>query len=169
MTLTDYLQSHALFGGLSDASMERIIPMFKEESFVTGAFIIREGEEGDRIYFICEGSVEILKVKTTPEGDTYRQLAVLGVGDAFGEMELIDIQKRSASVRALEFVLTVSLSNRDLYKIHKTDPDAFTIIIMNMAREISRRLRRMDEMFDLHTETLTRADAPDHIGPVHHD
>ena len=169
MTLSNYLQTHALFGGLSDASMERIVPMLKEESFVAGDFIVREGDDGDRMYFICEGSVEVLKLVTTPTGKENRPLAVLGVGDAFGEMHLIDVQRRSASVRALEFVLTVTLSNRDMYRLHKIDPEAFTMMIMNMAREISRRLRRMDEMFGTYSWGLDKTGSPDHIGPVHHD
>jgi CRP-like cAMP-binding protein len=73
-------------------------------------------------------------------------LAIFGKGDTIGEMELIDIQPRSASVRALENVLTLSLSHQDIYQIYKNNRNAFTMLVLNIAREISRRLRRMDAL-----------------------
>ena len=106
-----FLQSHALFGGISDEAIEKIMPLLKEEKFSVGENIVGEGEDGDRLYFICEGSVEVLKTVASPEGASERRLAVFGVGDSFGEMELIDIQPRSATVRATEAVSALSLSN----------------------------------------------------------
>ena len=141
-----FLQSHALFGGISDEAIEKILPLLQEEKFSAGENIVGEGEDGDRLYFICEGSVEVFKSADTPEGASERRLAVLAVGDTFGEMELIDIQPRSATVRALETVRALSLSNADMYEIYKSDLETFTMIIMNMAREISRRLRAMDAL-----------------------
>ena len=67
-------------------------------------------------------------------------------GDTFGEMELIDIQNRSASVRALENLTVLTLSNEDMYEIFERNQAAFIIIPMNIAREINRRLRKMDAL-----------------------
>lgn len=144
MIKKEFLQSHALFGGVGDEDMEMIMSMLKEEHFPPGVFIIREGEEGDTLHFICSGSVEVLKEVAGPDGPVQERLAVLSSGDAFGEMELIDIQKRSASVRTLEEVSALTLSNRDVYQIYCRNIKAYTIIIMNLARELSRRLRKMD-------------------------
>lgn len=141
---TEFLRSHSLFGGISDEGIEVIKPLLKEEHFPKGEFIVKEGESGDRLYFICEGSVEILKEIKTPEGVTQGTLAVLETGDTFGEMELIDIQCRSATVRALKDVTAQSLSNKDMFTIYKSNLETFTMIILNLAREISRRLRNMD-------------------------
>ena len=141
-----FLQSHALFGGLSDEEIEDIIPLLREERFSKGECIVKEGEDGDRLYFLCEGSVEVLKEIHSPTGAVTVRLAALDEGDTFGEMELIDIQPRSASVRALDNVSTLTLSNKDMYEIYHNNLKAFTLIIMNIAREISRRLRRMDAL-----------------------
>jgi len=142
----DFLQSHALFGGISDEEIEQIIPLLKEEHYSKGDFIIKEGEDSDSLHFIVEGTVEVVKeVENDPEAP-HRQLAVMGPGDTFGEMELIDIQRRSASVRALDDVCALSLSNRNMYKLYHSNLKLYTMIIMNIAREISRRLRRMDAM-----------------------
>jgi CRP/FNR family cyclic AMP-dependent transcriptional regulator len=75
-----------------------------------------------------------------------RQLAILEEGATFGEMELIDIQCCVASVRALEDVKLLTLTNADMYRIYEDNLEAFAMIVMNIAREISRRLRRMDDL-----------------------
>lgn len=142
--IRDFLQSHALFGGITDDEIEQIVPLLKEESFGKGDFIIREGEDGAQLHFLITGTVEVIK---KCDGDKpYRQLATFGPGDTFGEMELIDIQKRSASVRALEDATALTLSNSDMYKLYHSNLKAYTMIIMNVAREISRRLRHMDDL-----------------------
>ena len=142
-----FLQSHALFGGLDDAALAPVVPLLKREHFDAGTFIVREGEPGDRMHFILSGSAEVVKDATpdAPADHTLAQLSVLKPGDAFGEMGLIDVQARSASVRALEAVETLSLTNRDLHKLYRTNSEVFTMIILNLARELSRRLRKMDE------------------------
>lgn len=141
-----FLQSHALFGGVNDEAINEILPLLEEEVFLAGANIVTEGETGDRLYLICQGSVEVIKIANNPEGKTERRLAVFEVGDTFGEMELIDIQPRSATVRALEDVTAVSLSNEKLFEIYNNNLETFAMIIMNIAREISRRLRAMDTL-----------------------
>ena len=59
-------------------------------------------------------------------------------------MELIDIQRSEATVRAREDTITLVLTNRNLYRLEKASLKTFTMIIMNLARDISRRLRAMD-------------------------
>lgn len=145
-SLVTFLQANALFGGLTDLQMPPVIALLKEESFATGDLIVREGEPGDRMHFILSGTAEVVKDATpdiTDDDETAR-LIVLKPGAAFGEMSLIDTQARSASVRALEPVATLSLSNRDLHKLYRSHPEIFTMIILNLARELSRRLRQMD-------------------------
>lgn len=146
MVDVEFLQSHALFGGIGDADIKAIQKLLQEENFSKGEFLAREGEQGDRLYFICEGSVEVLKKVQSPTGIEQVSLAVFGKGDTIGEMELIDIQPRSASVRALEDVLALSLSNQTMYQIYKLHRDVFAMLVLNIAREISRRLRRMDAL-----------------------
>jgi len=54
------------------------------------------------------------------------------------------VQNRSASVRALQELTVLTLANEDMYEIFEHNRDAFIIILMNIAREISRRRREMD-------------------------
>lgn len=138
-----FLQSHSLFGGLTDEETQRIRGMLEEEHFSAGTNVVKEGEPNDRLYFIYEGSVEILKKSATPDREM-EPIAELGVGDAFGEMEFIDIQPSVATVRAKEDISVLTLANRSLYEIYKWNVKTYAILVMNMAREISRRLRKMD-------------------------
>jgi CRP-like cAMP-binding protein len=99
---------------------------------------MREGERNDKIYFILEGRVEVSKQK--------KRLIELKEGDTFGEMELLDVMPAAATVSALCPVRVVAISNRAVHEIYKLDPKIFSLMIMNLARDLSRRLRRMDEV-----------------------
>jgi CRP-like cAMP-binding protein len=141
-----FLQSHCLFGGLSEEDLKMIRPFLKEWSYDGREVIVEEGGQGDSVYFICEGSVEVLKKVKLSKGIVVQRIATLGVGDTFGEMELLDVQPCIATVRTLEPTHLLALSNMDLYRISKLNLKTYTMIILNLARAISRRLRRMDAL-----------------------
>ena len=69
-----------------------------------------------------------------------------GPGDCFGEMALMDLLPRSASVQALEDCVAIELRHEHLYRLFKHDAEQFALIQMNMGREVSRRLRDTDEL-----------------------
>jgi len=95
---------------------------------------------------IYRGAVEVLKSDPDADDPLGKRIAVLKVGDVFGEMELIDMQRRSATVRAMEPVSVLALSNGDMLRIYESDMPTFTLIVMNLARELSRRLRNLDTL-----------------------
>lgn len=140
-----YLKSCSLFGGITAEAFEIIRPLIRIDRFGAGEPILREGAVNDRIYFIEQGTVEIFKsLPATGDETTVRHIVTMKSGDTFGEMELIDIQPCEASVRTTEPTVTLSLSNHDLYRISKIDMKTYALLIMNLAREMSRRLRHMD-------------------------
>ena len=140
----NFLRSHSLFGGIPDNELKKIRDLLLEKHFPEGEDIIREGEAGGDLYLIWKGSVEVLKKDPETPDAAPVLLAVLDEGESFGDMELIDIQPSIATVRAREETITLILTNGDLYSIEKSNLKTFTMIIMNVAREISRRLRTMD-------------------------
>lgn len=139
----DLLRSKALFGGLNDNHLKSIAEFLKTEKFPKGAVVIKEKEIGDKMYLLTKGSVEVVKYNKEEGKD--EQITTLNEGDSFGEMELVDIQPRTATVRALVDLETVTFSNSDLLKLSQNNLEAFSIIFVNIARIISRRLRKMDE------------------------
>ncbi len=131
------LQRYSLFGGLVSDQIEKVIPLLDYASYEAGATVMREGERNDRIHFILQGKVSVSR------GD--RAITTLGEGDAFGEMELLDVQPTAATITAVDATSTATISNRAIHSMYHQDPRMFAIVMMNLARELSRRLRRMDE------------------------
>jgi len=133
----DRLQKYSLFGGLLPDQIKQILPHVAEESYKAGEDIIAEGTPNDRIHFILDGNVAAIKHDIT--------LIEFGEGDTFGEMEVLDVMPSAATIRALSDTRAISISNRALREIYKADIHSFALILMNLARDLSRRLRRMNE------------------------
>jgi len=142
-----FLKSHALFGGIEDDDLVFFLSLMKQENHSGGDVIVSEGETGDCLYLIVEGSVEILKNVSDSSSDSMERIATLGTGETFGEMAIIDLQKRSATVRTLEQTIVLKLSHKNIFDIAKKNNYIYSIVIMNLAREISRRLRVMDDRY----------------------
>jgi CRP-like cAMP-binding protein len=131
------LRKYSLFGGLMQEQIDSIFPRMTHESYKAGEDIIREGEQNGQVLFIISGRVAVVKKGLV--------LIEFKEGDTMGEMEALDMQPAVASIRALSPVEVASLSNSALHDIYKHDPKVFAIIMMNLARDLSRRLRRLDE------------------------
>ncbi|MCX6349134.1 MAG: cyclic nucleotide-binding domain-containing protein [Candidatus Aureabacteria bacterium] len=143
----DKVIGHALLAGLSGRSLEAVCANLKEKRFRMGVEIVREGEPGDAVYFIAEGSAEVWKKDEFLKNLKPKRIALLRTGDTFGEMALIDREPRSASVRAVEETAVMSLSRDDFDALSVSDPKTYAVVVSNLARAISRRLRTMDARF----------------------
>ncbi|MDR0452324.1 MAG: cyclic nucleotide-binding domain-containing protein [Treponema sp.] len=136
---SSHLRRHSFFGGLMEGQIEALVPLMQIENFEEGDCIIQEGQPNDKIYFILEGRAEALKKGV--------RLFVFEEGTTFGEMEVLDIMATEATIRCLAPTRVMFLSNRALRSLHKSDIETFSILIMNLARDISRRLRNMNSRF----------------------
>jgi CRP-like cAMP-binding protein len=131
------LQKYSLFGGLMEDQIKQILPLMEKERYNSGDNIIVEGQPNDRIRFILEGRVAVVKHDVT--------LFEFADGDAFGEMEVLDVMPSAATIKALSDTQVMSISNKGLRDIYKADIHSFSLIIMNLARDLSRRLRHMND------------------------
>ena len=94
------------------------------------------------MFIIRSGRVAVIK----HFGEAHEtNLATLGKGDFFGEMAIIECVSRSASVRVLEETELLRIQASQLNQLFQQRPDQYAIIIVNIARDISRRLRALDE------------------------
>ena len=109
--------------------------------FEPGEAIFNEGELGRTMYVLREGEVEVTRQATSGHKVP---IVRLGPGETFGEMTLVELQPRSATVVGEAAVRTYSLTNLDLYNLYREDNYAYVIILQNICRMLSRRLRKAD-------------------------
>jgi CRP/FNR family transcriptional regulator, cyclic AMP receptor protein len=131
-----------LFGGLSEETLERLARELPRREITAGSVVVREGEAAKDMFVVIGGELEV--EKSARDGTAVR-VAVLGPGDWFGEMALIDIQPRSASVRAVAPSLVLRLDAEQVERlVYRLNVKDYALLIMNIARELSRRLRVAD-------------------------
>lgn len=140
-SLIDFLRSIALFGGLSDDSLRRIETMLVPRNCEPGSIICAEGEAGRAMYVVRQGEVEVQRSCT--DGAAV-PIVRLGPGEFFGEMSLIEIQPRSATVKVIQPALLYSMTNRDLYTLYGQDLNGYILVLQNICRQLARRLRKAD-------------------------
>ena len=137
MITLETLQKYSFFGGLPEEQIEKILPLMELESYGPDTDIIVEGRINDRIYFLISGDVAVIKGGVS--------LTRLGEGEIFGEMEVLDVMPSAATIRSLCDVTVMAISNKAFREIYKSDIKAFSLMTMNLARDLSRRLRKMNE------------------------
>jgi CRP/FNR family transcriptional regulator, cyclic AMP receptor protein len=139
--LTDnFIRRLPVMAGLDEAAAQFLQDLSVEEEYPAGGVIVREGERGDRAYFVRTGRVRVVKEPAV-------QLAEFGPGDFFGEMSLVESAVRSASVIAIEPTRVSALRGMDFYKLYRQRPDQYGIVMLNIARDLARRLRHLGETF----------------------
>jgi CRP-like cAMP-binding protein len=135
-----FLEGTPVFGALDRSALELIAGHLQRRVLPASTLIVAEGEGAREMYVVERGGVEV-RVRCDSGDEDDLVVAALGPGDCFGEMALLDIQPRSATVRTTEETSLLVLRYRELREIRQRDPDAFLLLILNLAREVSRRLR----------------------------
>lgn len=136
-----FLSKVPIFAAIPEPTLRRIAALASRVDIDGSALIFQEGEAAREMVVVLAGELEVRK-RGRDGGDA--RIATLRPGDVAGEMALIDIQPRSAAVRATGPASLVVLTHANVAALHRDDPESYTIFIMNIAREISRRLRRVD-------------------------
>ena len=145
--LKAFLLATPFFGGLTDSSLDLLISMLVECRFDIGATVVAEGEPGRSMFIVRSGRLAVSKRATS---GSVVPISVLEPGDFFGEMTLIEMQNRSATVVADSPTVLYELTAQKLYACYKADIHAYVIVLQNINRELCRRLRRADERLTGH-------------------
>jgi CRP/FNR family transcriptional regulator, cyclic AMP receptor protein len=135
------MRTIATFGGLSDSSLELVRDLLVEQKITAGEVLFREGETGSELFIVLNGEIEVLKGGKSGR-DT--RVALLGPNDMVGEMAMLDLKPRSATVRALSPTTLGVLTCQSLDALYRRDMKGYALLVLNMAREVSRRLRVAD-------------------------
>ena len=141
-TSLELLQTMPIFGAIQNQTLNFLLERAKDVNVARDGYFFRENDQGSSMFVLEQGSVAVLKSWV----DQTQRLASLNRGDCFGEMALIEMGARSASVQAMEDCSAIELSIDILHELYQHDLEQFTIIQMNMSREVCRRLRKADDL-----------------------
>lgn len=104
---------------------------FDREIFASGQQIFKYGDMGDCAYLIEEGKVEVLVIK----GDGEQRIKLIGKGELFGEVSLIDYQPRTATVRAVERTVLVPIPRKMMEGLlERSDPVLRHLLLVILER-----------------------------------
>jgi CRP/FNR family cyclic AMP-dependent transcriptional regulator len=142
--LRGVLQNVPILAGLDDAALALLAGRVIENKAPAQSVILREGDAGNRFFLIESGAVRVCKNFGQPNEV---ELVRLGKGDFFGEMCILETLPRSATVQATEDATLYSLSSIVFYQLYESLPRQYGILLVNIARDLSRRLRHLDEVF----------------------
>lgn len=138
----EHLREIGLFGGLDDVTLEVLGQHLPAVRVEIGDVVVREGESSQEMFVVIGGELEV--IKHGPGGGEVR-VALIGPNDWFGEMTILDVQPRSATVRAVAPTLLLRMTAEHVETLlYRRDLKAYSIFLMNIARELSRRLRVAD-------------------------
>jgi CRP/FNR family cyclic AMP-dependent transcriptional regulator len=133
------LRTVPLFESLDDNAADMLCSLLTTEECEAGSDLFRAGDAGDSMYLIEEGKIQI-SMRSSDGEDLI--LAVLGRGDFFGEMALIDGKPRSAHATICESSRLAVLSRQHFLSFLSSSPN----VALEMLTALTRRLRRTDEL-----------------------
>lgn len=138
MTLTrerteELLSRTRLFAGVDAAGLTSIADRINEVDVAADRVLARQGEIGTGFFIVASGSVRVVR-----DGET---LAVLGPGDFFGELSVIDGKPRTAQVVSVEPTTCLALATWDFEAVVAEQPS----VAMAILRELASRLRDLTE------------------------
>jgi CRP/FNR family transcriptional regulator, cyclic AMP receptor protein len=136
----ELLQRMPVFGGIRADVLQFLLRLCPVVSVPTNEFFFREHDQADSMFVLEAGKAAVLK----SWGRQEYLFRILKDGDCFGEMAVMDLFPRSASVRAVEDCTAIRLSAANLYQVYAHDLEQFALIQMNIGREVCRRLRESD-------------------------
>ena len=141
-TRIELLQGMPIFGAIREDTLQLLLDCSRPIALKAAEYFFHEGDRAESMFVLETGRVEVLKNWQNREF----VLHALGAGDCFGEMALLDLFPRSASVRAAEDCHAIEIGSNDLMQLYERDAEQFALIQMNIGREVCRRLRATDEL-----------------------
>lgn len=134
METMDVFRKNFLVVGLPDSVIQEISDLGTFEAFAARDVMIRKGDRSADLYVILDGTVDVMSDKDDV-------LATIGAGALIGEIALVDAQPRSADVVCRGLTKVIKLPANDLRRFMAGNKDAGFIMLANLTRVLSMRLR----------------------------
>lgn len=155
MSAYDLLRQATLFAGLDHEELEFLSRCLGRRTFAKGMILFHKGSPGQALYLIETGKVRIFVLSESGQDMT---LNLLGPGETFGELALLDGAPRSAGAIAIERTVTFTLSRDEFLR----QLDASPRMARNVLAMVASRLRRIT----VHVESLAFLDVPGRVATV---
>ena len=147
------LMETELFRDLTPEEIRNVLKIARHVEFEAEDIIMSEGDFGDTLYVILEGTVEVVKSLTMIELDDDRGIEKNKVFTrlnasqhaVFGEIALLEDMKRTATIKAVTDCIFYEIKKDDFLRLAREDYKLGYQILLNLARIVSARLRKADE------------------------
>ena len=149
------LQGTDLFANLNSGQIKTLLHICRKTEFLEDEIIMKEGDIGDSLYIILEGTVEVIKslVISDVNEDDYRESVKNKVFTkldekshaVFGEISLLEESQRTATIRAVTDCTLYEIKKDDFLQLIETDSALGCKVLLNLARIVSTRLRKANE------------------------
>jgi len=142
MTNLELLQKTLLFKGSNSADLEMALGLFQERQIKANAAIFTEKMPAEALYIVKSGTVRITMM--AGEGEEMG-LLILGAGDFFGELALVQEDVRLVNARAETAVDLLMLTRKDFHSLLDLDPRTASHILMTISRLLAMRVKAYSE------------------------
>ena len=136
----DALHACGLFGAASTEVLEPLLGVLGFRHFGRGETVFHQGDPGDALFIITRGSIKV--VLPSEAGAEPAIVAILGQGEFFGELALLDGAPHSATIVAVEETRTLVLRRAAFLDLVDTDPALRRALLASLAGEIRRLTTR---------------------------
>jgi len=142
MSKVEELQKSRLFEGLLPEEIEMLAELTQQKKYQAGEVVFQQGDVGDSLYLLVDGAVEVIQKRAD---GTEHVITVLESPNFFGEMSLIDKEYSSATIRSNTDSVMLCLTNENLHSFARAYKNGFTLVVINIARVLSSRLRETNQ------------------------
>lgn len=132
----------SLLGGLTDRQLYVVFRCLEQVSYRAGEVIFEEGDSPSHLYIIKSGDVKLI----AGLHDNPLELIQLDTGKVLGETAVISIHRHTASAVAVSNTELIVFPREALFGLHKTEPELFGLLMLNIAREACRRLIKAEDI-----------------------
>lgn len=129
----ELLKSVPLFADLEEGELERFSHVAVPRTFPAGTRVFHEGDDSDACYIVKEGSFRVTREHSDGRAIT---LATLGPGEIFGELAMLDGDKRSASAEALTEGELLALPANDVRALLARHPEISLKLVAGLVRRL---------------------------------
>jgi CRP-like cAMP-binding protein len=140
--LSEALKKTYLLNGLTPEHIEKVVGIAEMRQFEGGDTLIRQFSQESDLILILEGMVRI-------NSFSGERIADAGPGSIIGEMSLIDEKPRSATVVSVGRSKAAVIPSKELWRLMRDDAHLARLILLNVARVLSARLRAANIQLDL--------------------